>query len=118
MKDWRSQAHVKWDCKYHVVLVPKYRQKKFFASRRGKIGEILRQLCRQKGIELQEGHAMPDHIHLMLSVPPKYAIAFAIGYLKGKECCACSSGTAPDARNPVRASVLVTRLLCEHCGAG
>src|SRR5210317_1258701 len=80
MKDWRSQAHVKWDCKYHVVIVPKYRQKKFFGSRRGKIGEILRQLCRQKGIELLEGHAMPDHIHLLLSVPPKYAIAFAIGY--------------------------------------
>ena len=84
MKDWRSQSHVKWDCKYHVVIVPKYRQKKFFGSSRGKIGEILRQLCRQKGIELLEGHAMPDHIHLLLSVPPKYAIAFAIGYLKGK----------------------------------
>ena len=84
MKDWLSLAHVKWDCKYHVVLVPKYRQKKFFASRRGQIVEILRQLCRQKGIELLEGRAMPDHIHVLLSVPPKYAIAFAIGYLKGK----------------------------------
>ena len=84
MKDWRSQSHVKWDCKYHVVIVPKYRQKKFFGSSRSKIGEILRQLCRQKDIELLEGHAMPDHIHLLLSVPPKYAIAFAIGYLKGK----------------------------------
>ena len=84
MKDWRSQSHVKWDCKYHVVIVPKYRQKKFFGSSRSKIGEILRQLCRQKGIELLEGHAMPDHVHLLLSVPPKYAIAFAIGYLKGK----------------------------------
>jgi putative transposase len=84
MKDWRSQSHVKWDCKYHVVIVPKYRQKKFFGSMREKIGGILRQLCRQKGIELLEGHAMPDHIHMLLSVPPKYAIAFSIGYLKGK----------------------------------
>jgi putative transposase len=84
MKDWRSQAHVKWDCKFHVVIVPKYRRKKFFGSMRGKIGEILRELCRQKGIELVEGHAMPDHIHMLLSVPPKYAIAFAVGYLKGK----------------------------------
>jgi len=84
MKDRRSQAHVRWDCKYHVAIVPKYRQKRFLGSRRGKIGEILRQLFRQKGIELLEGHAMPDHIHLLLSVPPKYAIAFAIGYLKGK----------------------------------
>ena len=84
MKDWRSQSYVKWDCKYHVVIVPKYRQKKFFGSMREKIGGILRQLCRQKGIELLEGHAMPDHIHMLLSVPPKYAIAFSIGYLKGK----------------------------------
>ena len=79
MKDWQSQAHVKWDCKYHVVLVPKYRQKKFFASMRGQIGQILRQLCQQKEIKVLEGHAMPDHIHLLLSVPPRYAIAFAIG---------------------------------------
>ena len=84
MKDWRSQAHVKWDCKYHVVIVPKYRQKRFFGSRRGRIGEILGQLCRQKSIELLEGHAIPDHIHLLLSVPPKYAIALTVGYLKGK----------------------------------
>ena len=84
MKDWRSQAHVKWDCKYHVVIVPKYRQKKFFGSRRGKIGEILRQLCRQKGIELVEGHAMPDHIHMCLSIPPKYSVSHTIGFLKGK----------------------------------
>jgi len=84
MEDCRSQAHVKWDCKYHVVIAPKYRQKKCFGSRRADIGEILRQLCRQKVIELVEGHAMPDHIHLLRSVPPKYAMAFAIGYLKGK----------------------------------
>ena len=84
MKEWLGQAHVKWDCKYHALIVPKYRQKKFFGNRRGRIGEILRQLCRQKSIELLEGHAMPDHIHLLLSVPPKYAIAFTVGYLKGK----------------------------------
>ena len=84
MKVWQSQAHVKWDSKYHVVLVPKYRQKKFFASRRGQIGQILRELCQQKEIKVVEGHAMPDHIHLLLSVPPKYAIAFTVGYLKGK----------------------------------
>jgi len=84
MKDWRSQSHVKWDCKYHVVIVPKYRRRKFFGSLRSKIGEILRQLCRQKEIELLEGNAMPDHIHLLLSVPPKFSIANTIGFLKGK----------------------------------
>ena len=84
MKEWRSQAHVKWECKYHVVIVPKYRSKKFFEGRRRQIGEILRELCRKKRLELVEGKAMSDHVHMLLSVPPKYSIAFTIGYLKGK----------------------------------
>ena len=84
MKDWRSQAHVRWDCKYHVVIVPKYRQRVFFGRRRREIGGILRDLCRQKGIELLEGKAMPDHLHMLLSVPPKFSIAMSVGYLKGK----------------------------------
>ena len=84
MKDWRSMAHVTWDCKYHVVIVPKYRRKVFYGKQRRRIGEILRELCGQKDIELVEGKAMPDHIHMLLSVPPKYSIAMTIGYLKGK----------------------------------
>ena len=84
MKDWQSQAHVKWECKYHVVIVPKYREKKHFKKYREAIGRILRQLCRQKGISLLEGNAATDHIHVLLSVPPKYSIAMTIGYLKGK----------------------------------
>ena len=84
MKDWQSQAHVKWDCKYHVVILPKYRRKVMYGKMRRGIGQILRDLCRQKNIELVEGKAMPDHIHMLLSVPPRYSIAMAIGYLKGK----------------------------------
>lgn len=84
MKDWQSQAHVKWDCKYHVVIVPKYRQKVFFGKRRKQIGEILRDLCRQKGIVLLKGNAQPDHIHMLLSIPPKYSVAYTLGFLKGK----------------------------------
>ena len=84
MKDWRSQAHVRWECKYHVVILPKYRQRKLFGSVRREIGTILRQLCRQKGIEVLQGNALPDHVHMLLSVPPKYSIAMTIGYLKGK----------------------------------
>lgn len=84
MHDWQSQSHVKWDCKFHVVFIPKYRHKVFFGKMRRKIGRILRQLCQQRGVELLEGHAMPDHIHLCLSVPPKYSIANTIGFLKGK----------------------------------
>jgi len=84
MKDWQSQAHVKWDCKYHVVILPKYRRKTLYGRVRRDVGKILRELCRQKGIELLEGKAMPDHIHMLVSVPPKYSIAMTIGYLKGK----------------------------------
>jgi len=84
MKDWRSQAHVRWDCKYHVVIVPKYRSKKRSMRVRGQLGEIIKQLCRQKGVELVEGKAATDHVHMLLSVPPKYSIAMTIGYLKGK----------------------------------
>ena len=84
MKDWRSMAHVTWDCKYHVVIVPKYRRKVFYGKQRRRIGEILQELCRQKDVELVEGNAAIDHIHMLLSVPPKYSIAMTLGYLKGK----------------------------------
>ncbi len=84
MKDWQSQAHVKWECKYHVVIVPKYRKKVMYGKMRHNLGCVLRQLCRQKDVELIEGHAMADHVHMLLSVPPRYSIAMIIGYLKGK----------------------------------
>lgn len=84
MTDWRSLAHVKWECKYHVVIVPKYREKAFYGSLRRQIGKLLRELCRRKDIELLQGNAMPDHIHMLVSIPPKYSVANTIGYLKGK----------------------------------
>ena len=83
-KDWQSQSHVKWDCKYHVVIVPKYRRRKLYGRFREQVGKILRELCRQKDIALEEGHAMPDHIHLCLKIPPKYAVSYIIGFIKGK----------------------------------
>ena len=84
MHDWRSLSHVRWECKYHVVMIPKYRKKVFFGKVRKRIGEILRDLCKQRGIELIEGRAMPDHIHMLLSIPPKYSVSNTIGFLKGK----------------------------------
>ena len=84
MKDWKSQAHVKWECKYHVVILPKYRKKSLYGGLRRRIGPILRELCRHKDVDMIEGHALPDHIHMLLSVPPKYSIAMTIGYLKSK----------------------------------
>src|SRR5512142_911113 len=84
MHEWQSLSHVRWDCKYHVVIIPKYRRKVFYGRLRRQIGPILRDLCRQRGIELLEGHAMPDPGHLCLSIPPKSSVAFVLGFLKGK----------------------------------
>ncbi len=84
MHDWQSLSHVRWDCKFHIVIVPKYRKKKLYGKFRKRAGEIIRDLCRQKGVEFLEGHLMSDHIHICLSVPPKFSIAFVIGFLKGK----------------------------------
>ena len=84
MKEWQSQAHVKWECKYHVVILPKYRRKTIYGRLRKRIGGIFRELCRQRGVDLVEGKAMADHVHLLLGIPPKYSVANTVGYLKGK----------------------------------
>ena len=84
MHDWRSLSHVRWECKYHIVITPKYRKKTIFGERRKQIGMIIRELCKQRGVELIEGHAMSDHVHMCLSIPPKFSVANTIGFLKGK----------------------------------
>ena len=84
MHDWESLSHVRWECKYHVIIIPKYRRKVFYGQLRRQIGTILRELCRQRGVDVLEGHSMPDHIHMCLSIPPKYSVAHTIGFLKGK----------------------------------
>ena len=93
MKDWKSLSHVRWDCKYHLVFISKYRQRKIYGEVREKIGGIIRDLCRQKGIELHEGHAMHDHIHLLLSIPPKFSISNTVGFIKGKRATAGDAGS-------------------------
>ena len=84
MREWQSLSHVRWYCRYHIVFVPKYRKRAIFGPLRKGIGGILRQLCEQEGVELVEGHALPDHVHLCLSIPPKYSVANTVGFLKGK----------------------------------
>ena len=84
MREWQSISHVRWYCRYHIIIVPKYRKKAIFGAPRKAIGGILRQLCEQEGVELIEGHAMGDHVHLCLSIPPKYSVANTVGFLKGK----------------------------------
>ena len=84
MREWESQSHVRWYCRYHVVIVPKYRRKSMFGALRKEIGPILKEQCRRQGVELIEGHVMPDHVHMLLSIPPKFSLANVIGKLKGK----------------------------------
>lgn len=84
MREWQSLSHVRWYCRYHVVFVPKYRKRVIYGALRKSIGVILRQLCQQEGVEIIEGHAMPDHVHLCLSIPPKFSVANTVGFLKGK----------------------------------
>jgi len=79
-----SLAHTKWMCKYHIVFSPKYRRKVFFNQIRKDIGEILKELCKYKGIEIHEGQLMADHVHMLVSIPPKYSVSSVMGYLKGK----------------------------------
>ena len=84
MHEWESLSHVRWECKYHVVIVPEYRRKVLYGKLRRQVGAILRELCRQKGVELLEGRLLMDHVHMCLSIPPKYSVAHTIGFLKGK----------------------------------
>ena len=79
-----SLAHTKWMCKYHIVFTPKYRRKIIYNQIRKDIGEIMHELCKYKGVEIIEGHMMPDHVHMLLSIPPKYSVSSVMGYLKGK----------------------------------
>ena len=80
----QSLAHTKWLCKYHIVFSPTYRRQIIFASIRESIGEILKDLCKYKGVEIIEGHLMPDHVHMLVSIPPKISVSSFMGYLKGK----------------------------------
>ena len=79
-----SLAHTKWNCKYHIVFAPKYRRKVFFEDKRLGIRDILRTLCQWKGVGIIEGEICPDHVHLLLSIPPKMSVSAFVGYLKGK----------------------------------
>ena len=81
---YRSLQHTKWECKYHIVFIPKYRRKAIYGQLRRELGEVLRRLARQRESEIEEGHLQVDHVHMMISIPPKYAVAQVVGYIKGK----------------------------------
>ncbi len=84
MDEYESLSHSKWECKYHVVFIPKCRRKTLYGELRPHLGEVFRKLALQKESRVEEGHLMPDHVHMMISIPPKYAVSQVIGFIKGK----------------------------------
>ncbi len=84
MNDNESLAHTTWNCKYHLVFAPKYRRREIYGKLRADIGKILRMLCQRKEVEIIEAECCPDHVHMLVKIPPKYSVAQIMGYLKGK----------------------------------
>ena len=84
MKEYQSLSHTRWDCKYHVVYIPKRRKKRIFGQLRRHLGEVFHELAEQRGCKIVEGGLMPDHVHMCISIPPKYSVSSVVGYLKGK----------------------------------
>ncbi|MBR3344149.1 MAG: IS200/IS605 family transposase [Solobacterium sp.] len=84
MEETHTLSHTTWNCKYHIVFAPKYRRKIFYGEKRLEIGAILRQLCKWKGVNILEAEVCPDHVHMLLEIPPKYSVSQFMGYLKGK----------------------------------
>ena len=82
--DAESLSHARWECKYHVVFIPKYRRKALYAELRRHLGEVFRKLADRKESRIEEGHLLPDHVHMLISIPPKYAVSQVIGFIKGK----------------------------------
>ena len=99
MGTMKSLTHSRWDCKYHVVFIPKYRRKAIYGELRKMLGEIFHELARQKECRIIEGHLLPDHVHMCLEIPPKHAVASVIGFLKGKSALAIARRVQEKDRN-------------------
>ncbi|MFA5507369.1 MAG: IS200/IS605 family transposase [Vulcanimicrobiota bacterium] len=84
MTDQQSLSHTRWECKYHVVFIPKYRRKVIYKELRRHLGSVFRELALRKECRIEEGHLLADHVHMLISIPPKYAVAQVVGYIKGK----------------------------------
>jgi putative transposase len=96
---YQSLSHSKWDCKYHIVFTPKYRRKVMFGEVRKFLGPVFHELARQKECRIVEGHLMPDHVHMCIEIPPKYAVASVVGFLKGKSAIAIARQFSGKQRN-------------------
>ena len=111
-------SHPKWVCKYHVVFIAKCRRRTLYEQLRQPLGEVLRRLAAQKESRIEEGHLMSDHVHLMIAIPPKYAVSQVIGYIKGKECDVLGSGIRRGQEKLCRAAIVGERLLWLDGGPG
>ena len=92
MKDIASLSHTRWECKYHIVFIPKYRRKAMYKELRKYLGEIFHELARHRGCKIEEGHLLPDHVHMLISIPPKYSVSQVMGYI-------CLLYTSPSPRD-------------------
>ena len=101
MDEFESLSHTRWDCKYHIVFIPKCRRKLLYGNLRQHLGEIFRKLASQKESRIEEGHLMPDHVHMMISIPPKYSVSQVVGYINGKSAIHLSRVYAKRRRNYV-----------------
>jgi putative transposase len=99
LSNYQSLSHSKWDCKYHVVFVPKYRRKAMFLGIRQDLGPVFHELARQKECRILEGHLLPDHVHMCIEIPPKHAVASVVGFLKGKSAIAIARQFGGKQRN-------------------
>ncbi len=114
MNDINSLSHTRWNCKYHIVFAPKYRRKVFYKEKRREVGKILRELCEWKKIKIVEAEVCPDHVHMLLEIPPKYSVSSFVGFLKREEqpnAVRKVSGAEVQIPEP---GVLVPRVLCRH----
>jgi len=84
MEDYKKLSHTKWQCKYHVIFIPKYRRRTLYGVVRRELGSVFHRLAEQKECKIEEGHIMPDHVHMLIQIPPKHAVSSVVGYIKGK----------------------------------
>jgi len=84
MEDYRKLSHTKWQCKYHVIFIPKYRRRPLYGVVKRELGAVFHGLAEQRESRIEEGHIMPDHVHMLIQIPPKYAVSSVVGYIKGK----------------------------------
>jgi putative transposase len=99
MDEYQSLSHTRWDCKYHVIFIPKYRRRALYGQLRRHLGEVFRKLAEQKESRIEEGHLMPDHVHMMIAIPPKYAVSQVVGFIKGKSAIHLARSYAERRRN-------------------